>query len=103
LENTPKIHGLSGVPKNIVNHSGFNSATNAKNSLIDLLKNANFGVVVFHYADDGLVSQKEIDNILKEYGKIEHFYIDSKGYTTKHVNRKVAHHIYFVENAKNPT
>ena len=99
LETTPKVHGMSGIPRNISAISEFNRPKEARHALIDLLNNADFSLLVFHYADNGIIKPKEVREILSIYGKNEEFLLDSKGYTTKAIPRKVKHHLYLVQNA----
>lgn len=99
LEKTPKIHGMSGIPNNIKTISQFNRPSGAKKSLVDLLDNASFGMMVFHYTDDGIIEPADVKSILSRYGTIEEFLIDSKGYTTKEKSKNVQHHLYLVQHA----
>jgi adenine-specific DNA methylase len=98
-ETTPKLHGMSGIPRNISSSSEFNRPMKARHALIDILNNASFGLLVFHYTDDGIITPQEVRYILSSYGKIEDFLLDSKGYTTKEKPRSVKHHLYMVQNA----
>jgi len=97
-ETTPKVHGISGVPDKVSCSSRFNRPRDAKNSLSDLLGNAHFKLLVFHYADDGLIAPREVRDILATYGNIEEFQLDCKGYTTKDIPRNAKHHLYLVRN-----
>ncbi len=99
LETTPKVHGMSGIPRNISAISEFNRHREARHALIDLLNNASFNLLVFHYADNGIIIPQEVRDTLSSYGKIEDFLVDSKGYTTKEKPRSVKHHLYLVQNA----
>jgi adenine-specific DNA-methyltransferase len=99
LEATPNVHGMSGVPNKISTFSDFNKPKEAKYALIDILDNASFNYLIFHYTDDGVIRPHEVRNILSEYGSIEDHLIDSKGYTTKAKPRNVKHHLYLVHNA----
>ena len=99
LETTPKLHGMSGIPRNISASSEFNRPREAKHALTEILNNASFGLLVFHYTDDGIITPQEVRDILSSYGKIEDFLVDSKGYTTKEKPRSVKHHLYMVQNA----
>lgn len=99
LETTPAVHGMSGIPRNISAISEFNRPREARNAMIDVLNNASFNLLVFHYTDDGIITPKEVQDILSSYGKVEDFLLDSKGYTTKKKPRRVKHHLYMVQNA----
>jgi adenine-specific DNA-methyltransferase len=98
LETTPKLYGMSGIPRNILTSSEFNRPREARNALIDILNNASFGLLIFHYTDDGILTPQEIRGILYSYGRIEDCLLDSQGYTTKAKPRSVKHHLYMVQN-----
>ncbi|HAB51989.1 MAG TPA: hypothetical protein DCE80_07455 [Ignavibacteriales bacterium] len=99
LETTPKVHGMSGIPSNISAISEFNRPNEARLALINLLDKASFSLLVFHYSDNGIITPKQVRNILSVYGKIDDFLIDTKGYTTKKEPRKAKHHLYLVQHA----
>lgn len=99
LEETPKVHGMSGIPIKIYVSSDFNRPKEAKNALIDILDNASFNYLIFHYTDDGIIRPQELREILSGYGSIDDQLIDSKGYTTTGNHRNVKHHLYLVHNA----
>lgn len=99
LERTPTVHGMSGIPNEISTISDFNKSKLAKYALADILDNARFDHLIFHYTNDGIIRPKEVLKILSEYGEIEHQLVDSKGYTTKALSQKVKHHLYVVHNA----
>jgi adenine-specific DNA-methyltransferase len=92
----PKVHGVSGIHLKSMKASAYNNQSAAKQALLELLENAKWKLLVFHYADDGLISRKELRNIFKQYGKIEEFIIDSKGYTTEKSSRETRHRLYLV-------
>jgi len=98
-EKTPIVHGMSGIPKLISCVSGFNSPREAKKSLTNVIDSAKFNLLVFHYADDGIIPEKEVKDLLSSYGNVEDFLIDSKGYTTIRNHRKQEHHLYLVQDA----
>lgn len=99
FETTPRVHGISGIPDRILAISDFNKPKEAKNALVDILDNANFKHLIFHYTDAGVIKPQEVRNLLSEYGRIDDYIIDSKGYTTKTKPRQVKHHLYLVHNA----
>jgi len=99
LETTPTVYGMSGIPHEISTISDFNKHKQAKYALVDILDNASFNYLIFHYTDDGIIKPQEVRDILSEYGSIEEQLIDSKGYTTKTKPRNVKHHLYLVHNA----
>jgi len=99
LEKNPEVHGKSGIPVDIFTHSEYNSSGKAADALIDLLSNARFNLLAFHYADNGIIPEKEIRNILSFYGYVEDFIIDAKGYSTTKLSKKTKHHLFLVKNA----
>lgn len=98
LEKTPRVTGMSGIPKYITATSDFNRPQKACNALRDLLKEASFQLLIYHYADNGIIPQHEIQSILSQYGKPEEVYITGKGYSTRKMAKQFEHHIYFVKN-----
>ncbi|MBU4035993.1 MAG: DNA adenine methylase, partial [Proteobacteria bacterium] len=98
LEGTPVVHGQSGIPIKINTKSKFNNKIESKQALLDVLNNAKFKLLVFHYADNGIIPSKNIEEILSPFGKINDFIIDCKGYRTKISPIKTRHHLYIVKN-----
>jgi adenine-specific DNA-methyltransferase len=99
LEINPKVHGMSGIPNNISAVSAFNRPNEARNALIDILNSSSFGLLIFHYTDDGIITPREVRDIFSPYGKIEDFLLESKGYTTEKKPRSIKHHLYLVQDA----
>jgi len=97
-EATPRVHGLSGIPDRTSRTSKFNSPKEAKQSLEELLSASSCNLLVFHYADNGIIPKDDVEMILSSYGAVESFYIDSKGYSTKLKSRTTQHHLYMVQN-----
>jgi len=97
-ELTPRVHGMSGIPSLPSSPSSFNIRREAKTSLIEILDNSRFDLLAFHYADDGIISPQDIEETLSSYGKVDNFFLDSKGYTTKQTSRNLKHHLYLVQN-----
>ncbi len=98
LEKTPKVHGRSGVPINISTFSEYNRRREASRALIDLLDNARFNLLLFHYADNGIIPMKDVRDILSSFRRVEECSIEAKGYTTKKTPQKTQHHLYLVQN-----
>jgi adenine-specific DNA-methyltransferase len=96
LEQTPLIHGKSGIPDTIRPTSAFNKLDDAREAIEGLLRSARFRLLVFHYSDNGLVSPNALRRILDSHGKVEEFTLDSKGYTTLRDARRVKHRVYLV-------
>jgi adenine-specific DNA-methyltransferase len=91
------VHGKSGIPDREIQRSAFNDPATALNSLNELLRNAKFRWLAFHYADDGLISRREALGLLSEYGKPQEFILRSKGYTTQKTSRQVNHRLYLLK------
>ena len=98
LETTPKVHGMSGVPINISTFSEFNRCREAGRALTDLLSNANFNLLIFHYADNGIIPIQEVRDILSSFGQIDDYIVEAKGYTTIKTSQKTKHHLYLIQN-----
>jgi adenine-specific DNA-methyltransferase len=98
LGETPEVHGMSGMPNTMRSPSAYNENGKAKNALRELVERARFKLLAFHYSNSGLISPEDILQILSPYGRIQVFYIDSKGYTTKQAPRTVKHSLYLVQN-----
>lgn len=98
LEKTPKVHGRSGIPINISTISEYNRRHEARRALINLLDNATFDILLFHYADNGIIPLKDIRDILSSFRRVEEYLIEAKGYTTKKTSKKTRHHLYLVLN-----
>lgn len=96
LGEIPKVHGKSGMPNTDKVISDFNRLQYAKNALERILEKARFHLLAFHYSDDGLIRQQDIEGILSNYGRVENYILDSKGYITSNINRNTKHHLYLV-------
>ena len=96
LQKTPKTHGKSGITNNIKTISRFNRQNSVRQALVDLLEHARFRLLFFHYADNGLMSAKELRGIFQSYGKCEELSISSLGYKTAENKKKVKHHLYLI-------
>jgi adenine-specific DNA-methyltransferase len=94
---TPKVHGASGIPRNIKNNSGFNYKSNAITAFKEIIYRAKFKLLVFHYADDGVIAPSSVVEVLTSIGKVKDFVLDSKGYTTLSNSKQTKHHLYLVE------
>lgn len=92
----PRIRGISGIPADGLERSVFNDPKNAAEALRTLIAKARFQWLAFHYADDGLVSPRDVREILAEHGEFEEFVLQSRGYTTKKMARQVSHRLYLL-------
>jgi len=64
---TPK--GMTGL--RTYNKSKYCSKITVRNSLEDLIKNANFKYIFLSYNNEGLMSVKDVENIMSKYGKYD--------------------------------
>lgn len=103
LESSPRTHGLSGVPSRPGPSSDFNKPARACDALQELLEGARFRLLVFHYSDKGLIRPKDLRRIFRQYGHVEEFVLDSKGYTTAESSRVIKHHLYLIYNGRADT
>ncbi|HBA84130.1 MAG TPA: hypothetical protein DCZ95_08560 [Verrucomicrobia bacterium] len=93
----PQVHGISGIPDRGLERSVFNDRSKAASSLEELLNEARFKWLAFHYADDGLIPRKTIRSILAKYGTFEEFVLYGRGYTTQNRERCVEHRLYLLK------
>lgn len=98
LQETPRVHGMSGIPFGSKLVSEFTRPSLSASALKEIVENADFNMLAFHYSDNGLINAKEIQKILRSYGKVEKFYVKTKGYTIKRTSRTIDHTIYIVGN-----
>lgn len=96
---TPQVHGSSGMPVRSLAVSEYNQRRLATEALERLLITAKFRLLVFHYADDGLISPEFLRDLLPRYGTLEEAVISSKGYTTQPASRIKNHRVYLVTHA----
>lgn len=95
----PVVLGKSGVPAGPVIKSRFNSRTQAYAALKELLAGADFRLLIFHYADDGLITPDELRALFATYSSVEERVVRSKGYSANPAARTTNHRVYIVENA----
>jgi adenine-specific DNA-methyltransferase len=94
----PQVFGKAGIPSSDRPSSSFNKPMMAKRALEELLSNARFRLLVFHYSDDGLISSEDIRTMLNKYGQPNEYVLDSVGYTTKKTVRNIKHRLFVVRN-----
>jgi adenine-specific DNA-methyltransferase len=99
LQEVPTPHGKSGISNNIKVISKFNNRDSARQELIDLLEQARFRLLMFHYTDDGLISHKELRNIFRAFGSCKELTIDSVGYKTANYKGKIKQRLYLITHA----
>ena len=93
---TPIVHGKAGIPLLFRPASPFNSLEHAHKALAALLSVARCRLLAFHYSDEGLIRPEHVRRILGQFGRVERFIIEARGYTTKRVCRDVKHRLYLV-------
>lgn len=94
----PEVSGKAGIPKTNHLNSDFNNRTKSLKSFEQIMDNSDFKLLLFQYTDNGLLKKDEIISILESKGdKVNDFYIDSLGYSTKSQARNDKHHIYMVK------
>jgi adenine-specific DNA-methyltransferase len=92
----PHARGLAGVPKGPRQRSEFCSPRHALPALEALLARSRFRLLVFHYAEHGLISLPDLRHCLSARGAVEEHVIAAPGYTTKSRRRVVNHHVFTV-------
>ena len=96
---TPRIHGMAGIPNSPRIRSDYNSPRLALDALTTLLQTSSFRLLIFHYADDGLMSPTQIRQLLSPLGELRETVISSPGYTSTSRSRQVEQRLYCVTNA----
>lgn len=89
----------SGVPDLSRPRSAFACRSTAADALSELLETASFRLLVFHYADNGLIAPSTIREIVCKYGAVEDIEIPAQSYTTRSHSRTATHRVYLVQNA----
>ncbi len=95
LEETT-VHGASGIPVTTQPSSLFNRPRKALTALTELLDGASFGLLAFHYADNGLISPDDLMELFQSIGTVDVVHLSSRGYTTNSPTRSVQHTLYLV-------
>jgi adenine-specific DNA-methyltransferase len=95
----PVVSGKSGVPEGPIMKSRFNSRAQAYTALKELLEGSDFRLLVFHYADDGLITPDELRTLFAAYRSVEERVLRTKGYSVGSDARVTNHRVYLVENA----
>jgi adenine-specific DNA-methyltransferase len=95
-EEEPPIAGKAGVPRQPGRRSDFCSPRRALPALQALLSTCSFKLLVFHYADRGLIPLTAIRRALATSGTVEERVLAAPGYTTRARRRFVHHHLFIV-------
>ena len=64
----PEIHGKTGLRETASQNSKYASSRTVVTEFEDLIKNAKFKVIVLSYNNEGLMSEREIREIMTKYG-----------------------------------
>lgn len=100
----PNVYGKSGVPKRTIElKSNFYNSKIAAQALKQIIENAQFNVLLFHYRDDGLIQPHVLKEVFSSFKSRKDIIINSLGYTTKSEKRESKNHIYIIKNVKNTT
>lgn len=94
---TPKVSGVAGVPQcDPLQLSDFNRPSAARDALARLLSKACFRLLLFHYADDGLIPRHEIRRLLRPLGTLSEHVLGARGYSTGDDARTIYQRVYVV-------
>lgn len=95
----PNVVGKAGVCKFPLDiPSDFYGAESAVHSLKNILRNAKYNLLLFHYCPNGLITPDKLDGIFSEYGVTSKVDIKSLGYSTKNNERKSTTILYTLKN-----
>jgi len=95
----PVVKGKAGVCKfDLEIPSDFYSTNSAVNSLNNILENANFNMLLFHYCSDGLIPQEKLDEVFAKYELTAKIDVFSLGYSTKKIKRESSTILYMIRN-----
>jgi adenine-specific DNA-methyltransferase len=97
IERTPRLNGRAGVPIRQSLRSPFNSAATALSAFTTLISKASFKLLVFHYADDGLICRKDIQCLLRHFGSVSEQTLSARGYSTHQGRRFIRQRVYLVQ------
>ena len=64
----PKIRGKTGLRETVSQNSKYASSRTVTAEFEDLIKNAKFNVIILSYNNEGLMSEREIREIMSKYG-----------------------------------
>jgi adenine-specific DNA-methyltransferase len=84
----PEVRGITGQRPDEGQKSAFCMKNKAVPAFEELIANARFGHIILSYSTDGLMSVREIEEVMKKYGKPETFQIYEIPYR-RYKSRKV--------------
>jgi adenine-specific DNA-methyltransferase len=96
--NTPIPLGKSGIPIGEKVRSDFNHRQKAIEALSRIMQNAKFKLLVFHYAENGLLQNNTIDRILNRYGRVKYIELLSRKYSATQAHTLIKNSLYLVHN-----
>lgn len=91
--------GKSGRPLLFAPKSRFTRPSTTLSAIEDLVNTAQFGTLIFHYADDGLLSKRVVKDLLGSIGRVRSICTEALGYRTTAGSRGSQHRIYVVTHA----
>lgn len=92
----PRVAGKAGLPQGSTQRSDFCSPRRALGALERLLAASRFRLLVFHYADHGLITLSDLRRTLAAHGAVQECVMAAPGYTTRSRRRVVDHHVFVV-------
>ena len=92
----PNPKGKSGVHSYPETLSSFNNKKKSIDAFEKIIISSDAKCIIFHYTDEGLIPCEKIRELFSSIGKLNEYYFDSKGYTTKSRTEKKQHHIFRV-------
>lgn len=97
----PKIHGITGLRDDLVEHKSLFSTANAIEAFRNLINSLNCKTLILSYNDEGIMSLKEIKLILKKkFGYVKLYkFLYKKFIAQDNVDRKMLYEYIFL--AKN--
>jgi len=98
----PNIYGKTGLRPYKEEKSDYCIANKVNNAFEDLINKANFSHIILSYSTDGLMSVKDIESILKKYGKKDTYKLYKfayRKYKSKHKQKtdKLKELIFYIE------
>lgn len=84
----PKISGVTGMRDYASLKSNFCIKAKAGKELDDLISRANFRHIILSYNSEGIISEREIENTLKKYGKESTYKCEKIPYRRYKSNKK---------------
>lgn len=98
----PEVYGVTGLRDYSMERSSYCNKKEVKEAFEALIKNAEFKYIIVSYSTDGLMSEDDIESILKSYGKestYKLYKIPYRKYKSKHKQKTVelSELLFFIE------